>query len=42
LKAFAYEQTDFKGDFLPIDRSMPSLVSSGWNDRIASIKVMKK
>jgi hypothetical protein len=42
LKAFAYEQTEFKGDFLPIDRSMPSLVSSGWNDRIASIKVMKE
>jgi hypothetical protein len=42
LKAFAYEQTEFKGDFLPIDRSISSLVSSGWNDRISSIKVMKK
>jgi uncharacterized small protein (DUF1192 family) len=42
LKAFAYEQADFKGDFLPIDKNMSSLVNSGWNDRIASIKVMRK
>lgn len=40
VKAVAYEHTNFGGDFFPIDRNIPSLVSSGWDDRISSIKVM--
>ncbi len=42
VKAVAYEQVNFGGDFLPVDRNMPSLVSSKWDDRIASIKVMTR
>ena len=42
VKAVAYEYTNFNGDFLPVDRNIPSLVSSGWDNRISSVKVIGK
>lgn len=42
VKAIASENMNFDGKTLPIDGDIPTLVSSGWNDRISSIRVMAK
>ncbi len=42
VRAIAYEKSGFHGDYLEVDTDMTSLVPHGWNDRIASIKIMKK
>ncbi len=42
VKAIASENINFDGKALPIDGDIPTLVPSGWNDRISSIRVMVK